>query len=113
MFAFSGEPMQLERIEWPGGQVEEGELRRRLEAEGFSVWQWSDAPGADYTPHHHDHDESLWVVAGEITFGAEGRELLLHAGDRLMLPAGTVHTARAGIEGATYLVGEKEQVVGC
>ncbi|MDX2167781.1 MAG: cupin domain-containing protein [Deltaproteobacteria bacterium] len=84
-----------------------GALRARLEAEGFSVWQWSDAPGATYTPHSHDHDESIWIVAGEITFGALGRELHLAAGDRLMLPEGTVHTARAGAAGATYLIGER------
>jgi quercetin dioxygenase-like cupin family protein len=99
--------MTLERIPWPGGPVEGSALQAQLEAEGFSVWQWSDAPGASYTPHSHDHDESLWVVTGEIRFGALGRELVLTAGDRLMLPQGTVHTARAGAAGATYLIGER------
>ena len=28
-------------------------------------------------------------------------------GDRLMLPQGTVHTAIAGPQGATYLIGER------
>jgi quercetin dioxygenase-like cupin family protein len=99
--------MILERIAWPGGAVEGSALKAQLEAEGFSVWQWSDAPGATYTPHSHDHDESIWIVAGEISFGALGRELHLVAGDRLMLPQGTVHTARAGADGATYLIGER------
>jgi quercetin dioxygenase-like cupin family protein len=100
--------MQLERIAWPrGARVDADELRRRLEAEGFSVWSWTDGPGATYAPHTHDEDESLWVLAGAITFGADGRELRLGPGDRLMLPAGTVHTARAGAAGATYLVGER------
>ena len=57
--------------------------------------------------HTHDHDESIWLVAGEIRFGAAGRELVLTPGDRLMLPAGTRHTADAGPDGATYLVGQK------
>jgi quercetin dioxygenase-like cupin family protein len=87
--------------------VEESALRRQLEREGFSVWSWTDPPGADYQPHSHDHDESLWVVAGEIVFGANGKEFRLEAGDRLMLPKGTVHTARAGSAGATYLIGER------
>jgi quercetin dioxygenase-like cupin family protein len=99
--------MQLEAIQWPGGAVTEDDLRRRLEAEGFRVWSWTDSAGADYQPHTHDHDESLWIVAGEITFGAEGRTLRLGPGDRLMLPAGTVHTAHAGAAGATYLIGER------
>ena len=100
--------MQLEKIPWSkSGPVDADVLRAQLEAEGFEVWSWSDPPGADYTPHSHDHDESLWVVAGEITFGAAQREFLLGAGDRLMLPQGTIHTARAGAGGATYLIGEK------
>jgi quercetin dioxygenase-like cupin family protein len=98
--------MRLEAIPWEGGPVREDELRRRLEAEGFHVWAWTDSAGADYEPHTHDHDESLWIVAGEITFGADGQRLRLGPGDRLMLPAGTVHTAHAGADGATYLVGE-------
>jgi quercetin dioxygenase-like cupin family protein len=100
--------VQLERIAWPGGDAPaEAALRRQLEREGFRVFSWHDAPAASYSPHAHDHDESLWVVAGQITFGAGGQELRLGPGDRLMLPRGTVHTAIAGPEGATYLIGER------
>ncbi|HZR84683.1 MAG TPA: cupin domain-containing protein [Candidatus Binatia bacterium] len=100
--------MRLERIGWAEhASPAEPELRRRLEAEGFSVSLWSDRPYAHYAPHSHDHDESLWVVEGEIAFGANGAEYRLGPGDRLMLPRGTVHTADAGSEGATYLIGER------
>jgi quercetin dioxygenase-like cupin family protein len=100
--------MRLERIPWPGpGTPVEAALCERLEAEGFSAFVWRDTPEATYSAHSHDHDESLWVVDGEITFGAEGKEFRLVAGDRLMLPKGTVHTARAGLRGATYLIGER------
>jgi quercetin dioxygenase-like cupin family protein len=100
--------MKLEKIPWPGsGRLDETALHRQLVSEGFEVWSWTDGAGADYRPHAHDHDESVWVVAGEITFGAAGSEFRLGPGDRLMLPEGTVHTALAGAEGATYLIGEK------
>jgi quercetin dioxygenase-like cupin family protein len=100
--------VQLGRIPWSGGGVaEEAVLRARLEQEGFRVFTWRDAPGATYSAHSHDHDESLWVVEGEITFDAAGERLRLGPGDRLMLPRGTVHTARAGPRGATYLIGER------
>lgn len=100
--------MTLERIAWAeSASPEAGALRRRLEGEGFRVMAWSDGPGATYEPHHHAHDESIWVVDGEITFGADGRELRLGPGDRLMLPRGTVHTACAGTTGASYLIGER------
>lgn len=100
--------MKLEKIAWESGRsVDEPALRRQLAAEGFDVWSWTDQPGADYRPHAHDRDESLWVVAGEITFEAGARAFLLGPGDRLMLPKGTIHAARAGAAGATYLIGEK------
>ncbi len=102
--------MRLERIPWPGPGAPAGaDLRARLEREGFGVFEWSDPPGADYAPHSHEHDESLWVIAGDVTFGAGGQELRLGPGDRLMLPRGTVHTARAGSRGATYLIGERQE----
>jgi quercetin dioxygenase-like cupin family protein len=101
--------MRLERIPWRGRTAPaEPELRRRLEQEGFGVTCWTDRPHAHYSPHSHDHDESLWVVEGEISFGANGGTLKLGPGDRLMLPRGTVHTADAGPAGATYLIGERD-----
>ena len=100
--------MRLERIPWRESEAPTGEtLRRRLVADGFDAFEWSDEPGADYAPHSHDHDESLWVIAGEIVFGVGGEEHRLGPGDRLMLPKDTVHTARAGRDGARYLIGER------
>lgn len=100
--------MKLERIPWSGAaSPSESELRRVLVADGYSVFAWTDAAGATYEAHHHDHDESIWCIEGEISFGAGGGELRLGPGDRLMLPKGTVHTALAGPAGATYLIGER------
>ncbi len=87
----------------------EATLEAQLAREGYEVFGWSDAPGASYTAHSHDHDESLWVVDGEITFGVANDELTLGPGDRLMLPKGTVHTARAGGSGARYLIGQRPE----
>ena len=100
--------MKLERIAWSGPAAPgEEELRRRLAADGFEAFVWRDDPGADYSAHSHDHDESLWVIDGEIVFGADNQYFPLGPGDRLMLPTGTVHPARAGAEGARYLIGER------
>ena len=102
--------MRLERIPWADADPPvESRLHATLERDGFDVFRWQDPPGADYSAHSHDHDESLWVVDGEITFGAARRSLRLGPGDRLMLPAGTVHTAHAGAAGATYLIGQRRR----
>lgn len=100
--------VRLERIAWDeDASPTEAALRTRLVADGFEAWCWTDAPGAVYQPHSHDHDESLWVVAGEISFTIAGEIHRLGPGDRLQLPAGTVHAATAGPAGATYLIGER------
>ena len=100
--------MRLECISWSGsGHPLERDLKRRLVEEGFQVVRWRDDPGARYAAHAHDHDESLWVIEGEIVFGIDGTDYVLGPGDRLMLPATTVHTARVGSDGAVYLIGER------
>jgi len=100
--------MELELIPWTAETApNERVLKQRLADEGFAVLSWRDAPGADYQPHSHDCDESLWVIDGEIVFGVDGRDYRLGPGDRLTLPQGTTHTARAGEHGATYLIGQR------
>lgn len=100
--------MELRKVAWEGpSRPRVQALRERLEAEGFRVFEWEDAPGAVYPPHSHACDESIWVVRGRITFEAGGRKLYLEPGDRLMLPAGTVHSAVAGPQGAAYLIGQR------
>jgi len=100
--------MELRRIPWdrddPPG---EGTLRRRLEEEGFEVTAWRDPADRRYDAHRHACDESLWVVRGEIVLRVGADDYALGPGDRLLLPRGTEHTARAGPDGATYLIGQR------
>ncbi len=101
--------MDLEVVEWNDSQAPtEAELRARLESEGYQVFSWNDAAGTVYEPHRHEHDESLWIVSGQMTFGVAGDDYALGPGDRLMLPGGTVHSAVAGPQGAAYLVGQRD-----
>jgi quercetin dioxygenase-like cupin family protein len=100
--------MQLQVHRWnEPSKPREGTLRNRLETEGFEVFRWRDDAGADYQPHAHAHDESLWVIQGEITFGVGAERYTLRPGDRLMLPKGTVHTAFTGAEGCLYFIGQR------
>ena len=100
--------VKLEVIRWAeSSKPREGALRGRLESEGFDVLRWRDDAGAVYQPHAHDHDESLWVIRGEITFAVGDERHRLYPGDRLMLPKGTAHTAHTGADGCVYLIGQK------
>ena len=100
--------MKLEHIRWQS-QQDPGEitLRLQLESEGFDVSLWRDPSDRVYEPHTHENDASLWVLRGCIVFHIGEKEYPLGPGDRLMLPGGMVHTAEAGPEGATYLIGQR------
>lgn len=84
------------------------ELREALEQEGYSVFEWSDAPGTHYGAHRHAEDQSHWIVSGELELRIQGETYTLRAGDRDYLPANTVHSAFVpGDEPVRYLIGAR------
>lgn len=82
-----------------------GRLGARLAAEGLDAQTWSNGPGDVYGAHDHGYDKVIVVAVGSIEFGlpGTGERLALAAGDRLELPAGTVHDASVGPAGVTCL----------
>jgi quercetin dioxygenase-like cupin family protein len=84
------------------------ELRKALEQEGYSVFEWNDAPGTHYRAHRHAEDQSHWIVSGAMELRIAGETYTLGAGDRDFLPANTVHAAFVpGAEPVRYLIGAK------
>jgi quercetin dioxygenase-like cupin family protein len=84
------------------------ELRKRLEAEGYSVFQWSDSAGTRYGVHKHAEDQSHWILSGSLELTVDGESYVLNAGDRDFLPAYTNHSARVvSNEAVVYLIGAK------
>lgn len=99
--------MRVDRWSGPGAP-EARELRRRMEADGYGVFEWSDPPGRTYAPHSHGDDQSHWIIRGSLALTIDGTEYVLGAGDRDFMPAGTVHAARVvGSEPVVYLIGSK------
>ncbi|HJZ79417.1 MAG TPA: cupin domain-containing protein [Pyrinomonadaceae bacterium] len=84
------------------------ELKQRLESEGYSVFQWSDAPGTRYGAHAHAEDQSHWILSGELELRVGNETYTLRAGDRDFLPANTVHSAYVpGDQPVGYLIGAR------
>lgn len=93
-------------VEWKGERLpSEADIREMLAEEGLSAYSWSNGPGDVYSQHSHSYHKVICVVNGSITFGLpeEGKQLHLKAGDRLELPAHTVHNAKVGSLGVTCL----------
>ena len=99
--------IQVER--WAANTAPEAtQLRRKLQSEGYSVFQWTDAPGTKYGPHAHSEDQSHWIVSGALELRVGHETYRLRAGDRDYLPANTVHSASVSDdEPVTYLIGAK------
>lgn len=83
----------------------ESTLMRLCVEQGLSPYQWSNGAHDVYSAHKHSYDKVIYVVRGSITFGLpeEGCEIYLKAGDRLDLPANTVHDAVVGPQGVVCL----------
>jgi quercetin dioxygenase-like cupin family protein len=85
------------------------DLMTRLRNEASDCYSWSNGPGDRYAPHSHGYEKVLYCVDGSITFvlDAAGQRLELKAGDRMVMPAGTVHAAEVGPRGCTCIEGKR------
>ncbi|MCG6974724.1 MAG: cupin domain-containing protein [Desulfobacterales bacterium] len=99
-------PDNIEVHRWESDTApDEAAVRKILDAEGLQPYRWSNSPGDVYGAHAHTYHKVIFVVKGSITFGLpdSGGRILLHAGDRLDLPAGISHNAVVGNEGVVCL----------
>jgi len=95
---------------WPDSTPPtESRLRQLCAYEGLSPYHWANGPHDVYSAHTHSYDKVIYVVRGSITFGLPklGEKLTLKAGDRLDLPANTVHDAVVGPSGVLCLEAHK------
>jgi len=85
------------------------ELMSKLQTEASGCYSWSNSPGDRYAAHSHSFEKVLYCVDGSITFvlEGEGRRLELKPGDRMQLPARTVHSAIVGPAGCTCIEGHR------
>jgi quercetin dioxygenase-like cupin family protein len=85
------------------------DLMANLRQEASSCYSWSNGPHDRYAAHNHPYEKVLYCVEGSITFmlERESRRLELKAGDRMVLPAGTLHSAVVGPDGCTCIEGRR------
>lgn len=69
-----------------------------------SVEVQRDTPARTHDLHTHPTSETLLVIDGSITFRWNGTEAECRSGDRLLLPAETVHGSTAGPDGCLYVI---------
>ena len=94
--------MRADVTRWLGDEPPDADaLQRSLRREPHTFSLWSNGPGDVYAPHSHSYDKLLVCLRGSITFTLplSGERLELAPGDRLSLPAHTVHGAHVGPAG--------------
>ena len=101
--------MEIEHWDQNWGEINETNMRRRLESQGFSVSRYDYQPGTFFPDHTHAFDKKDAVITGRLIIRAVGREFSLGPGDALELPAWTVHSAEvASDETVISLDGSKQ-----
>jgi quercetin dioxygenase-like cupin family protein len=94
--------MKLAVIRWDAAEPASDEaILGRYREEGLSPYRWGNGPSDRYGTHTHGYHKVLYCAKGSITFVANGEPVLLEAGDRLDLPAGTPHSAIVGAQGCS------------
>lgn len=88
----------------------ESTLRQLCADEGLQPYPWSNGPFDVYPAHMHSYDKVIYVLGGSITFGLPDlkQQVTLQPGDRLDLPAGTVHDATVGPQGVVCLEAHRD-----
>ncbi|GIW05918.1 MAG: hypothetical protein KatS3mg060_0723 [Dehalococcoidia bacterium] len=81
------------------GPLDEAALRQWFTERGLTPYQWTNGPYDRYAAHTHAYDKYLACARGSIVFHLDDRDITLRAGDRMILPAGTRHSADVGPDG--------------
>ena len=95
---------QLTRWQW-GGDVREEDLRSELRSQGLAPYAWRNGPNDHISPSSRSYARIIYVIRGSVTFHfpESGEEVTLNPGDRLEIPARTLHAHTAGPEGVYCL----------
>jgi quercetin dioxygenase-like cupin family protein len=104
-------PVASEAVEhrrYPGPvPPEPGAIEAALRREARDVYGWSNAAGDTYGEHEHGYTKVLYCTRGSIDFILAGaRRVAIKAGDRLVLPPRTRHSAVVGPEGCACVEGK-------
>ena len=79
----------------------------KVREEARDVYSWSNGPSDRYPEHAHTYSKLLYCTKGSIDFHLfDDRVIRLRAGDRIVVPAGTAHSAVVGPDGCTCVEGK-------
>ena len=75
------------------GPLDQSNLQKKLENEGYRVSTYTYSPGTYFANHEHGVSKIDAVLSGTFRIGMNGKFIDLKAGDWVEVPAGAVHSA--------------------
>ena len=75
---------------------------------GFGPVEIFDEPDFVYPPHQHKQANLLIFLEGEMTLTVGGDKHICKPGDKLLIPAETVHFGKVGDKGCLYFWSQKK-----
>lgn len=88
--------------------MDEQDIIRDLQGKGYQkVYVWKAEPKEKDPKHKHPFDTHLYVLHGELEVRMDNSIIVMKIDDELDIPRNTIHEAKAGPDGCTYIVGER------
>lgn len=75
---------------------EKEQIMQLFKAEGLEPYEEVTEENSEITDHRHPFDEVRMVAEGELLLNIAGNQLLLRSGDKIVIPANTKHSHKAG-----------------
>jgi quercetin dioxygenase-like cupin family protein len=88
----------LEKTSWKTMEIEQmnDELSRQMiSGENATIAQILLKKGATVPRHSHMNEQYSWIISGALNFVFDDREILVGAGEILLIPANVAHSAVA------------------
>ena len=75
------------------GELTGSAMCSKLQSRGYHVTRYTYPPGTYFPDHAHEVDKIDAVLSGRFRMVMNGKSIILEAGDTLIVPKGTVHSA--------------------
>ena len=88
----------LEKTSWKTMEIEqlnEKLSRQMISGENATISQLLLKKGATVPRHSHMNEQYSWIISGALNFVFDDREILVGAGEILLIPANVAHSAVA------------------
>ena len=90
--------MEIESKSWdriPEERLIGGIRRRIVTGESVMLGRLTFPQGVIVPVHRHPNEQITHVLSGSMRFNVEGKEVIVHAGETLLIPSNAEHSAEA------------------